>query len=134
VGLAERRGVKNFQEQKYPALKQQIDAAAGFDVPVEVLWETLQAPEYAHLYDEAFTKVYFVPLIDALKAITIDDLGKDALKASLKKVVIKAEADTSRGIYTFTDGVLTFDHPPVSNLDYGADRKKELQSVLEKGL
>jgi hypothetical protein len=131
MGLAERRAVKAFAEGKYLKLKQEIDAAAGFEVPVEVNWDSLAVDDYAHLYEEAFNKVYFRPLLDAIKAIGIDDLGKAALKSDLKQIVIE---DSGSSNPTFQSGILTLKYHAVSNLDYWMDRKKDIQSVLEKGL
>jgi hypothetical protein len=131
MGLAERRAVKAFSEGKYLQLKQEIDVAAGFEVPMEVNWDSLAADDYAHLYEESFSKVYFRPLLDAIKGVGIDDLGKAALRSGLKQVVIE---DSGSSCPTFQSGVLTLKYHAVSNLDYWMDRKKDIQAVLEKGL
>jgi hypothetical protein len=131
MGLAERRAAKAFQDNKYPKLKQEIDAAAGFEVPIEVKWDTLATESYADLYEEAFPKVFFRPLIDAIKAVCVDDLGKEALKDGLKKIIIADEGCSS---VTFQAGTLSISYYAVTNLDYGADRKREIQQTLEKGL
>jgi hypothetical protein len=39
MGLAERRAIKAFQENKYPKLKAELDAAAGFEVLPAVDWD-----------------------------------------------------------------------------------------------
>lgn len=136
MGLAERRAAKDFETNRYPAVKKDVDAAAKFDVPMEVKWDSLAVAEYAHMYEEAWLKVYFRPLIDALKAITVDAMGADALKASLKRIVIQNMKDNSSSNYwaIFTDGILTLDHAPVSNVDYIDDRKTQLQKILEEKL
>lgn len=131
MGLAERRGVKNFEDNKYPELKRRLDEAAGFEVSLEVDWSSLGVEDYAHLYDEAFTKVYFEPLIAAFQAITVDDMGREALRDGLKKVVIR---DTGSKELSFENGTLTVDHHPVSNIDYWEERRDTLQKALEKGL
>lgn len=81
------------------------------------------------------TKVYFQPLVDALHAVTIDDLGQNALREGLSKIVIRNEGGfySTSGI-SFTDGVLTFDHQPHASVDYGEERAKGLQRTLESGL
>jgi hypothetical protein len=123
--------VKTFQDTLFPKLKQEIDAAAGFSVEIEVDWESLAAPEYGHLYADAFPKVYFQPLINAFKGVAVDDMGKEALKAGLKRVKIK---DESSSWPTFEGGVLTLKFPAVANLDYVDDRRKAIQDILEKNL
>lgn len=131
MGLAERRAIKAYQDHRLPQLLEAIRAAAGFPVEVEVDWDSLAVADSAHLYDEAFTKVYFDPLIKALENITIDDLGRDALKAGLKKVVIKDEGSSWPA---FEGGVLTLKFYAVANLDYGDERRRSIQDILEKGL
>ena len=131
MGLVERRALKAFQDSRFPELVGQINEAAGFAVDLEVDWQSLAVDDYAHLYDEAWTKVYFQPLIEALKAITIDDMGKEALREGLKQVVIRDSGTRQTG---FSGGVLTFHRNPVSNLDDWEERKQELQTALEKGL
>lgn len=135
MGLAERRGVERFKNDDYPGWKTRIDEAAGFEVPVEVAWEELAVADYADSYGEFFPKVYFRPLTDALSAVTIDDLGANALRAGLSKIVIRntGEFSSTAGI-AFGDRVLTIDHQPHVNIDYGEERAKALQRTLESGL
>src|SRR6516164_3888833 len=89
MGLAERRAVERFKNDDYPGWKSRIDQAAGFEVPVEVAWEELSVEDYADSYAEFFPKVYFQPLTDALSAVAIDDLGKNALRDGLARIVIR---------------------------------------------
>jgi len=131
MGLAERRAIKAFQDNILPKLKSELDAAAGLPVELEIDWESLTHPESAHLYDDAFPKVYFYPLTLAFQNIAIDALGKDALKAGLKKVCIKDEGSSWP---SFDGGVLTLKFHALANLDGGDDRRKVIQDVLEKGL
>jgi hypothetical protein len=135
MGLAERRGAERFKNDAYPGWKARIDEAAGFEVPVEVAWEELAVADYADSYGEFFPKVYFQPLVDALAAVTIDDLGRDALRQGLAKIVIRnAGGFYSTSGISFADGVLTFDHKPHANIEYGEERAKGLQRILESGL
>jgi hypothetical protein len=138
MGLTERRAQKEFVDSLFPALKAQIDKAAGFDVAVEVDWESLTVADYSHLYKECWPKVYFEPTVEALKAICVDDMGKDALKAKLKKIVIHNKHDISYGDRwaSFDDGsgTVTLDHNPVSNIDDVKERKEGLQKLLESKL
>lgn len=135
MGLAERRGVERFKNDQYPGWKTRIDQVAGFDVPVEVQWDELGVADYADSYPEFFVKVYFQPLVDALNAITVDDLGKGALREGLAKIVIRnTDRYYSSSGFAFSDGVLTIDHQPHANVDYGQERADGLQKILESGL
>ncbi len=102
MGLLEKRAIKAYQEGSYKNLVKEINDIAGFELVFDVKWDSLAMEEYAHLYEESFTKIYFTPIITALKEITADDLGKDALKDALKKVVIKNENNISYGDYSYT--------------------------------
>lgn len=135
MGLAERRGVERFKNDDYPGWKSRIDEAAGFEVPVEVNWEELAVADYASSYADFFPKVYFQPLVDALSSVAADDLGKSALREGLSKIVVRnaGEFHNTAGI-SFTDGVLTIDHRPDANIDYGEERAKGLQRALESAL
>ena len=136
MGLAERRAAKEFETKQFAILKKDIDAAAGFEVPVDVKWETLTLEDEAHLYAECWPKVYFQPLIDALRSVTIDEMGKDALKSGLTRVQVQNTKDTttSDNIASFSSGTLLLDHKPHTNVDDGAARAKAIQKVLEKNL
>lgn len=132
MGLTEKRGIKTFQDTKYAGLVKEINTAAGFPVELDVHWDTLATADYAHLYDEGFTKVYFTPVINAFKAITTDELGKEGLKETVKKIVIKNEGDNYSGsaAYSYSDGVLTIDHSPITNIDDIDQRSAELEKFL----
>ncbi|NVI98407.1 hypothetical protein HV824_09760 [Myxococcus sp. AM009] len=133
MGLPERRAQKAYETNVFPKQKQLIDEAAHFEVPVEVHWDTLIEDGYSHLFEDAWTKVFFTSVVDAFKAICVDDMGKDALKEKLKKVVIQNTAGNSNGsrVASFAEGVLTLDHQPFTNIDDLKDRTKNIQKTLE---
>ncbi|MFE9423765.1 hypothetical protein ACFYNO_12485 [Kitasatospora sp. NPDC006697] len=135
MGLAERRSVERFKNDDYPGWKSRIDAAAGFDVPIEVDWQELAVPDYADSYAEYFPQVFFQPLLDALSAVGADEMGRDALREGVTKVIVRntGEYFSESGI-SFTDGVLTFDHKSDTNTHHVEERTKRLQQVLEAGL
>jgi hypothetical protein len=136
MGLAERRAAKEFREQQFPALEAEIRAAAGFDLALEVDWDSLAKDDYASMYAASWPKVYFQPLIESLKSITRDDLGREALAGGLERVVIR----NTTGYYspysaiTFESKVLTIDHDPVTNVDDVNDRTEHMTKLLEKSL
>jgi len=135
MGLAEKRAAKTFQETTFVNKKKAIDDAAGFGVTLEVDWESLAVADYAHMYEDAFSKVYFEPVARAFQEICKDDMGKEALKGALKKVVFcnKSDAHGANAI-SFADGVLKIDHHPVYNIDDIDVRKTAIVQVLEKAL
>ncbi|MDQ7826935.1 MAG: hypothetical protein RDV48_29320 [Candidatus Eremiobacteraeota bacterium] len=136
MGLQERRAVKKFQDDIFPGLKKKVDEAAAFEVAMEIDWESLGIEEMTHLYEDSFPKVYFQPLINGFKEICIDDMGKEALRAGLKKVVIcNRMGNYSAGsAINFDGGVLTIDHLPTTNIDDVRDRTKAVVEVISKKL
>ncbi len=131
MGLPEKRAIKEFQEKQFPKLKEELDAAASFSVPLEVDWGTLAPDGFADVLADALPKVFFNPLTEVVKSICEDELGKEALQGALKNVVIKSSGSKK---IAFENGVLTFDHGPTTNIDYGKERVAELQKKLEAGL
>ncbi|MDC0713397.1 hypothetical protein POL68_33345 [Stigmatella sp. ncwal1] len=136
MGLTERRAAKEFETKRFPQFKKDIDEAAGFEVPVTVQWDSLAKEEESHLYDECWPKVYFEPLIAALKGITFDAMGKEALKAGLKKIEIQNRAGVIYGdrMATFDGGTLLLDHQPHTNVDDVRDRTEGIRKLLESKL
>lgn len=133
MGLLERRALKHFEEQTYPKLCARINEAAGFEVPIAVNWDSLAEENYSHLYEEAFDKVFFKPLLVAIKGVCIDDMGREALRAGLKTLKIQGEGS---GNVSFDKGVLSLSFNPVANLEDSQieERARAIQSALEKGL
>ncbi len=135
MGLAERRATKEFQDKYFPELKNEIHKAAGFPVPIEVSWEQLAVEGRTDHYREAWTEIFFKPVIEALRQIARDDMGKEALKAGLKKI----EFRNSSGYYsphsaiTFANGTILIDHE-LSNVGDTNDRTKHLIETVEKSL
>jgi hypothetical protein len=131
MGLVERRATKAFQDGALPELEKRIAAAAAQPLAIEVDWTSLEAEGYGHLYAEAWPKVYFEPLIAALAAVAIDEMGREAIAAKLETVLIRNSG--TRGNH-FEGGVLTLDYDSVANLEDGAERTREIQTLLERNL
>ena len=136
MGLRERRVQKDFVENNYPQLAAEVQQAAGFPVEIEVDWKSLCEPEREHLYVEAWPKVYFKPLAEALSAISADEMGAEALQESLSKIVIQNQRDNSNGHYwaEFNEGVLTLDHKPMTNTEQVTNRTNSVRTLLENSL
>ena len=144
--LTERRALKEYQDGRWPAQLKAIQDAAGFEVPVEVNWDTLALLGQASRFNspDFWENTIFGPLAAALKEVTKDAMGKDALKGSLKKIVILHDPKTApasnyaNGV-TFAGGALTINFHPGSNTDGPTgpnyrERTKAIRAALEKGL
>ena len=141
LGLAERRAIAGYQASVFPDLLTKIRAAAGTDIEVDVGWDRIAQPGQAAQYAGPgyWTDIYFTPLIRALTAIGSDAMGRDALKAKLRRIAVAYNPDTApasnypNGL-RFADGTLTINWHPNSNASDVADRAEALQKVLEAGL
>ena len=135
MGLAEKRIIKEFETTAYPALKKKIDEAAGFEVVMEVRWDTLAKDEkYQGSWIASWPKIYFVPIENAFKEICADAMGRDALKGALKKIIVQNAAESYSSYWaTFDDGVLTLDYQ-FTNVDAVDDRTQKLRAAVEAKL
>jgi hypothetical protein len=136
MGLAERRATKEFQDKMLPGLRAEIDKAVGKPIELEIHWEQLAKEDYAESYAESWRKVYFQPVIDGLKSITRDDLGREAVQGGLKKIIFRNSRDaySAESAIDFTAGELTIDHDPSSNVDYIDERTNYLIKIVERAL
>lgn len=135
MGLAERRAAQDFETNHWPALKKKIDEAAGFEVDIEVKWDTLaKEGKYVNQWTDAWPKIYFAPIIEAFKQIARDAMGKQALKESLKKVVVQNTTSSFSSYWaSFESGQLTLDYQFTNVSDVKARTDvlvKELETKL----
>ncbi|MDF2597482.1 hypothetical protein [Methylobacterium brachiatum] len=141
VGLAERRAIAAYRQDRYPALEKAIQEAAGFPVPVEVAWDQLTIPGDAQYYadDAYFGKTIFEPLAAGLKEITKDQMGRDALHKALKSIRVRYDEASARGSnyalgLKFEGGILDVNWRPFANVVDFKPRVDAVVQVLEKGL
>ena len=145
-GLAERRAIKEYESSKFPEFKKQISDAVGPEVKITVDWDKLAVAGQSEHYleDDYLTNVFFAPLVDGLKRVTSDEMGKNALKGKLKEVVITFDSATLKAPEykegsKFENGVLMLNQEPWTNsggpdTDYFKDRAKAIQQNLEEKL
>jgi hypothetical protein len=141
LGLAERRAIAAYRQEQYPAIEQGIQQAAGFAVPVEVEWDQITLPGDAAYYarDDYFGKTIFEPLTAALRSITTDAMGREALRAKLQRIRVRFDEKTApasnypNGL-AFRDGVLDINWRPYSNTADLQDRTQAITQLLERSL
>jgi hypothetical protein len=135
MGLAERRAIEEIKKGALVEWTAKINKAAGFAPAMEILWDSLAVEGESHLYAECIPKVYFEPLVKSFASITRDEMGRDALKSALKKIVIKNESSSySPNSFSFDGGVLTIDHQPCANVDDIEIRATALTKLIENKL
>lgn len=139
--LADRRAITAYQAEQWPAIQKAIQEAAGFEVPVEVEWNKLAvAGDGAHYADEEyFGKTIFQPLTEALRGITRDDMGRQALRERLQRIQISFDENTApasnypNGL-TFENGTLAINWRPFSNTADYEPRVEAVTQLLESKL
>lgn len=136
MGLAERRATKEFQEKALPALRAELDKLAGKAVELDIHWDQLAKEDGAANYNDWWRKVYFQPVLNALKSITRDAIGQEAIKEGLRKVILcnTRGAYSAESAISFTAGELTIDHDPGSNVDYVDERTEHIVKIVERSL
>lgn len=141
AGLAERRAIAAYRQDRYPSLEKAIQDAAGFAVPVEVAWDQLTIPGDAKNYSEDayFGTTIFEPLAAGLKSVAKDQIGRDALRQTLKAIRVRYDERTAvasnfaNGL-TFSAGILDVNWRPYANTADVRPRVDAVVQVLEKNL
>ena len=133
MGLKEKRAIREFAENKYPEYQQQVLDAVGYDLEIDVNWDSLAKDTNVDQYERAIPDVYFAPLLKVLKEVCQDDMGKEAMQELVKKIEIKNEND----IWSATEwvkmkgDVLVLDHETTTNSGNIDDRAYYLTELLE---
>jgi hypothetical protein len=130
MGLAERRKVKELQEETFPAREREIAEICGAEIPYEVDWESLaNDAEALNFIDNLSCH----RLNMALRVICQDDLGREAVRDGLKLVKLKNVADKAAMHISFEKGVLEM-HCAYAMRTDGMFGDDEIRHILEQGL
>lgn len=136
MGLAEKRIIKAYQEGEYQNFLTQVKSLIGGEIEFDIDWNSLPNEEYPNNLQEGLTEVYFKPILNSFKSIAVDDMGKEAIRESVKKVIIKDENDNAYAsqTYKFNEGTLIVDHCSYTNIGNTDERTKTLTQLLESNL
>jgi hypothetical protein len=131
MGLAEKRWAAERKSKDEPTFVGEVTKTLGFAVPVEIDWDAFSQDlsESSYIMNDG----YGLPnLTKALATITVDDLGRTAIKEALKKIVIQSVgADASS--FTFEGGVITW-KAYFGATSSGYIYADTMQATLEKAL
>ncbi len=131
MGLEEKRWAKSKREKDGPAFVAQIQAITGTKAAVDIDWDAFSEnlEEVGYISDDQYG---LNNLLRALTSICGDDLGKDAIKDSLKKVVVKP-AKSAETKFAFEGGIISWNAYFGSKSEgyiYTDAMKKALESKL----
>lgn len=130
MGLNEKRKVKELQEVTFPQRQKEIAEICGVPISYEVDWESFADDlEGLNFLDNLSCH----RLNMALRVICIDQLGKDAVKESLKKVKLKNVKDKKDMKLSFSGGVLEM-HLAYALRTEGMFSDNQIREELLKGL
>jgi hypothetical protein len=103
VGLAERRKIKELQDEVLPGRVKEIEEICGAPIPYEVDWES---------FSDDLEGLNFIDNLSchrlnmALRVICQDDMGKEAIRETVKKVKLKNVKTKEQMAMTFDSGAL----------------------------
>lgn len=130
MGLNERRKIRELQDVTFPERVKEIEEICGAPIPYEVDWESLA---------DDFEGLRFIDNISchrlnmALRMICQDEMGKEAVRESLKKVRLKNVKETSAMKMDFAGGVLEM-HCAYAQGTSGMFSDSAIRELLEKNL
>ena len=130
MGLNERRKIKELQETTLPGRVHEIEEICGKAIPYEVDWDSLaDDAEGLNFLDNLSCH----RLNMALRAICLDDMGKEAVREGLRLVRLKNVKDKASMEMTFKDGILEM-HCAYALRTEGMYGDGEIRELLLKGL
>ena len=130
MGLAERRKIKDLQEVTFPDRIKEIEEICGKAIPYEVDWESLADDAEALNFID---NISCHRLNMALRAICLDDMGKEAVREGLKLIKLKNVKNKSDMSITFDGGVLEM-HCAYALRTDGMYSDNQIRELLMKNL
>ena len=130
MGLNERRKMKELQEQTFPERVKEIEEICGAPIPYEVDWESMDDDAEALRF---LDNLSCHRLNMALRLICADEMGKEAVRSSLKRVKLKNVKDTGAMKMEFSGGVLEM-HCAYAQGTSGMFSDGAIRQLLEQNL
>jgi hypothetical protein len=130
MGLAERRKIKELQDDVLPGRVKEIDEICGAPIPYEVDWESFSDDlEGLNFMDNVSCHRFNM----ALRVICQDDMGKEAIRDTVKKIKLKNVKSLDDKSLAFADGALEMNCAYAQKMD-GAFSDNEIRALLMKHL
>lgn len=105
MGLEDRRKIKAYTEQDIPAAEEELSRLCGGKIKVEADWESFTTdPESLPYFGTALNVIG-----KAFAHLCRDELGQDAVKQGIQKVVIKNLAKASGNFIKLEKKILKVD-------------------------
>lgn len=111
MGLREKRTLNEIKTVAQPRYQAELDEAVGWHIPMNLDWDSmpeLEAPIEGFIRDQY--EYSFALLVKIMKAIVVDDIGKDALRSRVQSILFinynKTGADTGERKTEIKNGCL----------------------------
>lgn len=136
MGLAEKRAIEELKKGQFAEVVKNIKDITKFDVDVVANWDDFATHMDGRSDDISryFMEMFGTTMVESLKAICADDIGREALQGVLKKITFKCDSNASysESGFSFANGEV------VMNLTWSGNdiepRTKAMISLLEKSL
>ncbi|HLJ46202.1 MAG TPA: hypothetical protein VKU01_09350 [Bryobacteraceae bacterium] len=122
--------MKELQEVTFPERVKEIEEICGVAIPYEVDWESISNDAEALNF---INNISCHRLNMALRAICLDDMGKEAVREGLKKIKLKNVKTPAEMSITFGEGVLEM-HCAYALRTEGMFSDNAIRQVLVKNL
>ena len=129
MGLNEKRKIKELQDTVLPGRVQEIQEICGAPIPYEVDWDSFDTFESLNFLDN----ISCHRLNMALRMICQDEMGKEAVRESVKKVKLKNVPDPASMKMSFENGTLEM-HCAYALGASGMHSDNAIRQLLEKSL
>ena len=130
MGLQERRKIQELQQTTLPERSREIAEICGQAIPYEVDWTSLENDAAGLNF---LDNVSCHRLNMALRTICIDDMGREAVRQTLRQVRLRNVATPAQRHIAFQDGVLEM-HCAYAQGTAGMHSDSEIRQVLMAGL
>ena len=130
MGLNERRKIKELQDVTLPGRVKDIEEICGAPIPYEVDWDSM-SDDYQAL--NFMDNISCHRLNMALRMICQDDMGKEAVRDSLKRIKLGNVKDKSAMRLSFEGGTLEMHCAYALGAD-GMFSDGTIRELLEKNL
>ena len=130
MGLTERRKMKTLQEEVLPEREREIAEICGTAIPYDVDWASFEQDATAL---EFLDNLSCHRLNMALRVICMDEMGREAVRDGLTRVVLRNVSEPADRHIAFDGGVLTM-HCAYAKGTEGMHTDARIRDVLLAGL
>ena len=131
MGLAERRLAEQIKTEQVPQFQTDLQTAMGFAPEVDIEWATFMTDSEYPL--KRMQDNLFYNLVEVMKSIGRDAMGKEALAENIQKIIIRNVATPEQVAVTLADKTLTLT-AALSDDTYSSYSYSDIVSYLEPKL